>query len=337
MAETLALLVPSVEKVRMVSSGTEATMSAVRLARAYTGRDKIIKFSGCYHGHGDSFLSKAGSGSMTFGIPDTPGVTRGTVADTLIAAYNSLDDVSSLIAENPEQVAAIIVEPVCGNMGVVLPQDGFLEGLRSVCLLHGILLIFDEVITGFRLGSGGAQARFNVMPDLTTLGKIIGGGLPAAAFGGKKEIMDMLAPVGPVYQAGTLSGNPLALSAGLATLELTREPAFYDRLSERSRYFFNELLDISTQSGFDCTLNSIDSMGCLFYSPSGVYDYLSSLRSDTGLFAAYFRGMLERGIYLAPSQFEALFVSSAHSDDDLGRTLDAHRSVLRSLHDRQPV
>ncbi len=331
MAETLVRMVPSLEKVRMVSSGTEATMSAVRLARAFTGRDKILKFSGCYHGHADSFLSKAGSGAMTYGIPGTPGVTRGTAADTLNAAYNNLAEVKRLISENPEQIAAVIVEPVAGNMGVVLPQEGFLQGLRSLCSIHGIVLIFDEVITGFRVAPGGAQERFAVMPDLTTLGKIIGGGLPAAAFGGKREIMDMLAPVGPVYQAGTLSGNPLALSAGLATLELVQEPGFYESLAARAQNFFQELLAISTRAGVPAVLNSSASLGCMFFTDGSVFDDSSAARADTKKYAAYFAGMLDSGIYLAPSQFEAMFISSAHSDEDLARTLDAHRCVLKDL------
>ena len=331
MAETLSRMVPSLEKVRMVSSGTEATMSAVRLARAFTGRDKIIKFSGCYHGHADSFLSKAGSGAMTYGIPGTPGVTRGTAADTLNAAYNNIAEVKRLISENPEQIAAVIVEPVAGNMGVVLPQDGFLQGLRSLCTSHGIVLIFDEVITGFRVGPGGAQERFAVMPDLTTLGKIIGGGLPAAAFGGKREIMDMLAPAGLVYQAGTLSGNPLALSAGLATLKLLQETGFYERLAARAGNFFRELHAIARRAGGPVVLNCIASLGCMFFTDDPVIDDSSAARADTKQYAAYFAGMLDHGIYLAPSQFEAMFISSAHSDEDLSRTLDAHRCVLKDL------
>ncbi len=331
MAEHLVEMVPCIEKVRMVSSGTEATMSAVRLARACTSREKIIKFSGCYHGHADSFLSKAGSGAMTYGIPGTPGVTRGTAADTLNADYNNLEDVKRLLSDNCDQVAAVIVEPVAGNMGVVLPAEGFLQGLRSLCDLHGIILIFDEVITGFRLGPGGAQQHYSVMPDLTTLGKIIGGGLPAAAFGGKKEIMDMLAPVGPVYQAGTLSGNPLALAAGLATLELVREPGFFENLNNHAEEFFKELRNITKETGLAGLMNSIASMGCLFFESGPVTDYASAVKADTQRYADYFHGMLELGIYLAPSQFEAMFVSSAHTDADLSRTLEAHRNVLKAL------
>jgi glutamate-1-semialdehyde 2,1-aminomutase len=331
MAEALVHMVPSLEKVRMVSSGTEATMSAVRLARAFTGREKIIKFSGCYHGHADSFLSKAGSGVMTCGIPGTQGVTRGAAADTLNAPFNNIDAVKKLIANNPEQIAAVIVEPVAANMGVVLPQEGFLQGLRSLCSGYGIVLIFDEVITGFRLGSGGAQASYQVSPDLTTLGKIIGGGLPAAAFGGKKEIMDMLAPDGPVYQAGTLSGNPLALSAGLATLELVQEPGFYESLAARAGNFFQELQGISRRAGAPAVLNCIFSLGCIFFTDGPVDDDVTAARADTKRYAAYFAAMLDHGIYLAPSQFEAMFISSAHTDEDLARTLHAHRSVLQNL------
>ena len=331
MAELLSEMVPCIEKVRMVSSGTEAAMSAVRLARACTSREKIIKFAGCYHGHADSFLSKAGSGAMTFGIPGTPGVTRGTAADTLNAGYNNLEDVKRLLSDNSDQVAAVIVEPVAGNMGVVLPAEGFLQGLRQLCDLNGCMLIFDEVITGFRLGPGGAQQHYSVMPDLTVLGKIIGGGLPAAAFGGRKGIMDMLAPAGPVYQAGTLSGNPLALSAGLATLELVREPGFYEKLNARAGSFFHELLSIGKDAGLPGYLNSIASMGCMFFEPGPVTDYASATRADTQLYAAYFKAMLERGIYLAPSQFEAMFVSAAHTDADLSRVLEAHRQALRGL------
>ena len=331
MAEMLAGMVPGIEKVRMVSSGTEATMSAVRLARAYTSREKIIKFSGCYHGHADGFLCKAGSGAMTYGIPGTPGVTRAAAADTLVAAYNNPDDVRRLVSDNLDQVAAVIVEPVAGNMGVVLPAEDFLQGLRSLCDRHGIVLIFDEIITGFRLGPGGAQKRFGIMPDLTTLGKIIGGGLPAAAFGGKSDIMDMLAPVGPVYQAGTLSGNPLALSAGLATLELVREPGFYQRLDARADIFFKELLNIGKETGISAVLNSMASMGCLFFAPGPVCDYGTAVLADTARYAVYFKAMLDRGIYLAPSQFEAMFVSAVHSDEDLSKTLEAHREALRGL------
>ena len=331
MAEILAEMVPCIAKVRMVSSGTEATMSAVRLARAFTSREKIVKFTGCYHGHADSFLSNTGSGAMTYGLSGAPGVTRGTAADTLNACYNNLEDVQCLLADNVDQIAAVIVEPVAGNMGVVLPAEGFLLGLRSLCDLYGIILIFDEVITGFRLGPGGAQKRFSVMPDLTTVGKIIGGGLPAAAFGGRQDIMDMLAPVGPVYQAGTLSGNPLALTAGLATLKLVREPGFFESLNNRAEAFFKELLSITKTTEVPGLLNYIASMGSLFFESGPVTDYASAAKADTKRYADYFHGMLEQGIYLAPSQFEAMFVSSAHTDADFSRMLEAHSEVIKKL------
>ncbi len=331
MAEFIVDAVPSIEKVRMVSSGTEATMSAIRLARAYTNRPKIIKFEGCYHGHADSFLSKAGSGAMTFGIPGTPGVTPATAGDTLNAQYNNLDSVEQLIEENKDQIAAIIVEPVAGNMGVVLPKESFLKGLRDIATEHGIVLIFDEVITGFRLGLGGAQELFGVLPDLTTLGKIIGGGLPVGAFGGKKEIMDMLAPEGPVYQAGTLSGNPLALTAGYETLSILSERDFYKELNARAEKFFNDVEENFKEAGMQCTANRIGSMACFYFTDSPVTDYRSAARSDTALFAKYFDGMLKGGVYLAPSQFEASFISAAHSQDALARTLDVQRKVLTNL------
>ena len=331
MAEFIVNAVPSIEKVRMVSSGTEATMSAIRLARAYTDRPKVIKFEGCYHGHADSFLSKAGSGAMTFGIPGTPGVTPATAGDTLNAQYNDLDSVQQLIDENKDQIAAIIVEPVAGNMGVVLPRENFLQGLRDMASEHGIVLIFDEVITGFRLGLGGAQELFGVRPDLTTLGKIIGGGLPVGAFGGKQEIMDMLAPQGPVYQAGTLSGNPLALTAGYETLSILSERAFYAELNARAEKFFNEFEENFKEAGLACTANRIGSMACFFFTDGPVTDYRSAARSDTALFASYFDGMMKNGVYLAPSQFEAAFVSAAHSESALARTLEAQRKVLERL------
>ncbi len=333
MAETLGWMVPSLEKVRMVSSGTEAAMSAVRLARAYAARDKIIKFAGCYHGHADGFLSRSGSGLMTHGIPGSPGVTAGTAADTLIATYNDLRSVERLLSENPGQVAAVIVEPVAANMGVVLPAEDFLPGLRRLCSSFGALLIFDEVITGFRLGRGGAQGLFGITPDLTILGKIIGGGLPAAAFGGKKEIMDLLAPVGPVYQAGTLSGNPVALSAGLASLEIVRAEGFFTRLNGMADSFFQELGNIFKKSGIPFIMNSVASLGSVFFSSTSVFNDESASRSDTSMYARYFGSMLKRGIYLAPSQFEAMFISSAHSSSDLDQTLEAVARVLKEMHE----
>ena len=323
--------VPGIEKIRMVSSGTEATMSAIRLARGYTGRSKIIKFEGCYHGHADSFLSKAGSGAMTFGIPGTPGVTKGTIGDTLDAVYNDLPNVKKLIDQNENDIAAIIVEPVAGNMGVILPDDGFLEGLRKLADLHGIVLIFDEVITGFRLGQGGAQQYFNVKPDLTTLGKIIGGGLPVGAFGGAKHIMDYLAPDGPVYQAGTLSGNPLALSAGYATLLELEKDGFYKKLESRAIEFFNELKSNFEQSGFPCTSHQVSSMVGFYFQEGPVSNYEEAMQSDTELFARYFQKLLDKGIYIAPSQFETMFISSAHTDSDLQKTVEIHKEVLKKM------
>ncbi|RKY92326.1 glutamate-1-semialdehyde-2,1-aminomutase [candidate division KSB1 bacterium] len=330
MAELITQLVPSIEMVRMVNSGTEATMSAIRLARAYTGRDKIIKFAGCYHGHGDSFLIKAGSGAMTLGVPSTPGVTPRTASDTLNARYNDLQSVRELVNSYKNQVAAIIVEPVAGNMGVILPQDGFLQGLRGIADQEGIVLIFDEVITGFRLGMGGAQAYFDVQPDLTTLGKIIGGGLPVGAYGGKKAIMEMLAPQGPVYQAGTLSGNPLALTAGYETLQILQEQDVYPQLRQKAEFLFNGLKENFKSVGLNFTVNWIESMGCLFFTTGPVTNYDEALGADTQLFAHYHAAMLKQGIYLAPSQFEATFVSLAHTQEDLEKTLEIHKKVIVS-------
>ncbi len=331
MAERIAGAVPSVERVRMVSSGTEAAMSAVRLARAFTGRDRIIKFEGCYHGHADSFLSRAGSGAMTLGIPGTPGVTEGAAADTLHARFNDLDSVERLFSAHAGSVAAVIVEPVAGNMGVIPPAAGFLPGLRRLCDRYEAVLIFDEVITGFRLGPGGAQEHYAVIPDMTILGKIIGGGLPVGAFGGRRDIMDMLAPDGPVYQAGTLSGNPLALTSGYETLSIVLENGFYDRLNRRAAGFFSEMESNFTEAGFACHAGFAASMGCFFFTGSEVVDYQSASQADTDRYAAYFRGMLEQGVYLAPSQFEAMFVSSAHTDEDFEQTLAAQRAVLQKI------
>ena len=313
------------------SSGTEATMSAIRLAWGYTGRSKIIKFEGCYHGHADSFLSKAGSGAMTFGIPDSPGVTKGTIEDTLDAVYNDLSNVKKLIDKNENSIAAIIVEPVAGNMGVILPQNGFLEGLRKLADLHDIVLIFDEVISGFRLGLGGAQQYYNIKPDLTTLGKIIGGGLPVGAFGGAKQIMDHLAPDGPVYQAGTLSGNPLALSAGYATLLELEKDDFYKKLETKAAGFFNELRGNFEHYGFPCTSHYVSSMACFYFHEGPVNNYTEAARSDTKLFARYFQKLLDKGIYIAPSQFESMFISSAHTYSDLQKTVETHKAVLKKM------
>lgn len=329
MAKLITELIPSIEKVRMVNSGTEATMSAIRLARGFTGRDKIIKFEGCYHGHGDSFLIAAGSGAITMGEPDSPGVTQGTAQDTLTAPFNDLEAVQLLVENNLRNIAAIIIEPVAGNMGCVLPQQDFLEGLRILCDKNGIVLIFDEVMTGFRLSLGGAQEAFKVKPDLTTLGKIIGGGMPVGAYGGKKEIMDRISPVGPVYQAGTLSGNPIAMAAGYAMLSYLKEhPETYAQLDEISNRlvtgFRKNLEDLS----LDYTINHYGSMFSLFFTNSAVNNFEEAKRSDTSLFGKYFRNMLDQGVYLAPSQFETLFVSTALSDEDIAHIIKANYVAL---------
>ncbi len=324
MAELICAMVPSVEMVRMVNSGTEAVMSALRAARGFTGRDKIVKFAGCYHGHTDAMLVLSGSGLMTQGIPGSAGVPRGCTQDTLTAAYNDLESVKALFAANPGEIAAVIVEPVGANMGVVPPLPGFLEGLRALCTEAGALLIFDEVITGFRLGPDGAQGYYGVRPDLTTFGKIIGGGMPVGAYGGRREIMERIAPLGPVYQAGTLSGNPVAMAAGLAQLKLLREtPDFYEKLNRAGDEFFPALSAALTANGVAHCLRHVGSLGCVFFTDGEVDDYAGAQKSDTARFAAWFRHMLARGVYLAPSQFEAIFLSGAHSAEDLEKTLDA--------------
>ncbi len=322
LARLVTAAVPSIEMVRMVNSGTEATMSALRVARGFTGRDKIIKFIGCYHGAVDSLLVQAGSGVATLSLPDSPGVTPGTSADTLLARYNDLDEVSALMAEHGEGVAAIIVEPVAGNMGTVPPADGFLEGLRSLAAEHGCLLIFDEVMSGFRVAYGGAQERYGVTPGITCLGKIIGGGLPVGAFGGRREIMQTVAPAGDTYQAGTLSGNPLAMAAGISTLELLAEPGTYERLEEKSARVEAGLRQ-ATAGVEDVSINRVGSMLTLFFTGGPVRDFDSARESDTDTYGRYFRHMLDRGVYLAPSQFEAAFVSLAHGDEDIDRAAAA--------------
>lgn len=329
MAKLVCACVPSIEKVRMVNSGTEATMSAIRLARGYTGREKVIKFAGCYHGHGDSFLIAAGSGLMTHGVPDSQGVTKGVAKDTLTAAYNDLDDVQRLIEANPGQIAAIIVEPVVGNMGTVLPAPGFLQGLRDLCDQSGILLIFDEVMTGFRLSLGGAQELLGVKPDITTLGKIIGGGLPVGAYGGRAEIMDYISPQGPIYQAGTLSGNPVAMAAGKAMLELLRaDTELYKRLDSITAKLGASMQAIFDKAGIPLTINRMGSMITFFFHPGPVRSYEEAKQSDTVLFAKFFKGLLRRGIYLAPSQFEALFISNCITESEVNMIVAATEDWL---------
>ncbi|SRR5579883_3323197 len=328
LAELVRELVPSIELVRMVSSGTEATISAIRLARGFTGRDKVIKFEGCYHGHGDSFLIKAGSGALTLGAPSSPGVTPGTAKDTLNAQYNDLPSVEALVGSNRGQIAAIIVEPVAGNMGVVPPQPGFLQGLREICDREGIVLIFDEVMTGFRVGLHCAQGLYGIKPDLTTLGKIIGGGLPVGAFGGRRDIMEMLSPLGPVYQAGTLSGNPLAMVAGLTTLKILRDENPYPALEKKSSLLAQHIGEAVLSAGIKATQTRVGSMLCLFFTDKEVTDYESAVTADTNVYGKFFRGMLEIGVYLAPSQFEAMFVSTMHTDEDLERTVAAARKAF---------
>ncbi len=319
---------PALELMRFVSSGTEASMSALRLARAATGREKIIKFRGCYHGHADSLLVEAGSGALTLGIPGTPGVTRGAAADTLVAEFNDASTVQQLLANNTGEVAAIIVEPVAANMGVVPPAAGFLESLRSLASSHGALLIFDEVITGFRVAPGGAQARYGVKPDLTVLGKIIGGGMPVGAYGGRRELMQQMAPVGPVYQAGTLSGNPAAMAAGIATLKALDDPALYDRLEATSAMLEQGLREAAQAAGVPLTLNRVGSLLTPFFTGGPVTGYAGAMSANTNQFAAFFRAMLDRGIYLPPSQFEAWFTSTAHGDAEVEATIAAAQQAF---------
>lgn len=332
MAKLITQLVPSVEKVRMVNSGTEATMSALRVARGFTGRDKLIKFQGCYHGHGDSFLIAAGSGALTFGVPNSPGVTKGTAEDTLTAKFNDLDSVQQLVKANKGQIAAIIVEPVAGNMGTVAPTEGFLQGLRDICTQEGIVLIFDEVMTGFRLAIGGAQELYGIKPDMTTMGKIIGGGMPVGAYGGKTEIMDFVSPLGPVYQAGTLSGNPVAMHAGLAMLShLKNNPQIYSQLDAKTAAICDGLGSICEKMEVPYTINRVGSMATLFFRKGAVRTFDEAVGSDTALYAKFFKGMLKRGIYLPPSQFEAFFVCSAIGDAEVGQILEAAEDSLAEV------
>jgi glutamate-1-semialdehyde 2,1-aminomutase len=324
MAETITRLVPSIEMVRLVSSGTEATMAAIRLARAATGRSRIIKFEGCYHGHGDSFLVKAGSGAATFGTPDSPGVTASTARDTLTARFNDAGSVRELFASNPTEIAAVIVEPVVGNMGVVEPAWGFLQDLRDLCAADGALLIFDEVMTGFRVARGGAQERYGVTPDLTTLGKIIGGGLPVGAYGGRRDLMQRISPAGPVYQAGTMSGHPVAMAAGLATLAaIERDPGLYDRLEALGLALERGVTGAIGRRDEECRMARVGSMWTLFFAPRTVVDWASAAKANRARYGRFFHAMLSRGVSLAPSQFEANFISAAHTDADIIRTVEA--------------
>ncbi len=333
MAKLITELVPSVEMVRMVNSGTEATMSAIRTARGYTGKEKFIKFEGCYHGHADYFLIKAGSGALTLGVPTSPGVTKGNASDTLVADYNNIESVKKLISSNKNEIAAVIIEPIAGNMGVVQASANFLSELRKICDQEKIVLIFDEVMTGFRVSKGGAQEILGIKPDLTTFGKIIGGGLPVGGFGGKKEIMQMISPAGPVYQAGTLSGNPLAMAAGYAALSYIKEnPGLYDELDKKGKILEEGFKANLKKLGKNLALNRVGSMSCMFFTEKPVIDFNSAITSDTELYGKYFHGMLERGIYLAPAQFEAAFVSTAHSSVDLENTIKANYETLRSIY-----
>jgi glutamate-1-semialdehyde 2,1-aminomutase len=332
MAKLITELVPSVEMVRMVNSGTEATMSAIRAARGYTGREKFIKFEGCYHGHADYFLIKAGSGALTLGVPTSPGVTKGNAADTLLADYNDIESVRKLTSANKNEIAAVIIEPIAGNMGVVKVKDDFIKELRVICNEEKIVLIFDEVMTGFRVAAGGAQELLGIKPDLSTFGKIIGGGLPVGAFGGKKEIMEKIAPSGPIYQAGTLSGNPLAMAAGYAVLKHVKDnPGIYKDLEEKSAYLEKGFKENLKSVGKNYAMNRVGSMMCIFFTEEKVEDFKTAVKSDTVLYGKYFHEMLKRGIYLAPAQFEAMFVSTAHSKDDLDKTISAHRESLKAI------
>jgi len=330
LAAIIVEAIPSVEEVRMVNSGTEAVMSAIRLARGYTKRDKIIKFEGCYHGHSDGLLVKAGSGATTFGQPDSLGVPPDYARHTLVASFNDLDAIKGLVKANPGGIACVILEPIAGNMGVIPPREGFLQGVRELCDQEGICLIFDEVITGFRVGWSGAQGLYGVLPDLTCLGKIIGGGLPVGAFGGKHEIMEQLAPTGGVYQAGTLSGNPLAMTAGIETLKLLKEKGVYEQLEKKAAYLFAEAGKIARSSKTPTYLSRVGSMFCIFFTPGPVSNYASAKESDTEAFRRYFWTLLEQGIYVAPSQFEAGFLSLAHTNEDMEKTLAAIQKAFRA-------
>jgi glutamate-1-semialdehyde 2,1-aminomutase len=331
MAETIVDLVPSIDMVRMVNSGTEATMSAIRLARGATGRSKIVKFEGCYHGHGDSFLVKAGSGALTFGVPTSPGVPKASADLTLTLPYNDIDAARLLFTQEGKEIAGLIIEPVAGNMNCIPPKEGYLQALRELCTEHGVLLIFDEVMTGFRVALGGAQAHYGITPDLTCFGKIIGGGMPVGAYGGRRDLMQQIAPAGPIYQAGTLSGNPVAMAAGLAMLELVRAPGFHDDLTERTEKLTDGILGAAKRAGVPFSVNRVGGMFGLFFTDETVETYAQATKADVNAFNRFFHGMLERGVYLAPSAFEAGFVSSAHDDQVIAETVAAAGEVFASL------
>ena len=321
-----------IDKIRMVNSGTEAVMSAIRLARGYTGKEKVIKFDGCYHGHSDSMLIQAGSGLMTEGIPDSSGVTKNCTIDTISIPYNNLDILEGVFKKYSDNIACVILEPIAANMGVVLPNGKFLNGIRQLCDTYKSLLIFDEVITGFRLGFGGASEYFNITPDLVTYGKIIGAGMPVGAYGGKKDIMDMIAPNGSVYQAGTLSGNPIAMTAGLTQLKILKENEhIYSNINDTSKYLFENIKDIIKRNNVDCNVNYIGSLGSIFFTKERVYDYVSAKKSDTKKYAKYFKNMLDKGIYIAPAQFEAMFISSEHSKDIVDKTLNIIEDSIKKI------
>jgi glutamate-1-semialdehyde 2,1-aminomutase len=331
MAETIVSLIPSVDMLRMVNSGTEATMSAIRLARGATGRSKIVKFEGCYHGHGDSFLVKAGSGALTFGVPTSPGVPKASADLTLTLPYNDIDAARLLFAQEGKEVAGLIIEPVAGNMNCIAPKEGYLQALRELCTEHGVLLIFDEVMTGFRVALGGAQAHYGITPDLTCFGKIIGGGMPVGAYGGRRDLMEQIAPAGPIYQAGTLSGNPVAMAAGLAMLQLIQAPGFYDDLAARTVRLTDGILAEAKKAGVPFSVNRVGAMFGLFFTDETVESYTQATTADVGAFNRFFHGMLERGVYLAPSAFEAGFVSSAHDDAVIAETVATAAEVFATL------
>lgn len=332
MAQFICENIKHIEKIRMVNSGTEAVMSAIRLARGYTGKEKVIKFDGCYHGHSDSMLIQAGSGLMTEGIPDSNGVTKNCTMDTISISYNNLDILEEVLKKYKDNIACVILEPVAANMGVVLPNDNFLKGVRELCDTYKSLLIFDEVITGFRLGFGGASEYFNIIPDLVTYGKIIGAGMPVGAYGGKREIMDMIAPNGSVYQAGTLSGNPIAMTAGLTQLKILKEnKGIYYNINNMSKYLFENVKDIIKRNNIDCTVNYIGSLGSIFFTKESVCDYVSAKKSDTKKYAKYFKNMLDKGVYIAPAQFEAMFISNEHNKEIIDTTLNIIEDSIKSI------